>query len=67
MRKTGNKWETEKCGRCDEPHSGYSGKLDINGTEYVICGNANKRINVSGVGKEGNSIYFPTLWKKILS
>ena len=64
MKKTGNKWKTEKCGRCDLPHSGYSGKIDSNGVEYVVCGATNKRMNVSGTGKEGNSFFFSSLWNK---
>ena len=44
--KTGRKWMTEKCGRCGKPHSGYSGKLDSNGVEYVVCGTTNKRMNI---------------------
>lgn len=46
MRKTGNKWRTEKCGRCGEAHEGYSGKLDADGVEYVVCGTMNKRMDV---------------------
>ena len=61
-RKSGTKWGTEDCGRCKRSHSGFSGKLDINNIEYVICGN--KRMNVSGWGKEGNSFVYPTDWFK---
>jgi hypothetical protein len=64
MKRSGNKWSTEKCGRCEEAHSGYSGKLDSKGIEYVVCGATNKRMNVSGTGKESNSFAFPTVWKK---
>lgn len=64
MRKTGNKWYTKCCGRCEEPHSNYSGKLDKNNIEYVVCGSTHKRMNVSGIGKEENSVFFPTLWIK---
>lgn len=63
-RKTGNKWSTEKCGRCERPHSNYSGKVDSSGTEYVVCGFTNKRMNVSGTGTESNSFAFPTAWTK---
>ncbi len=62
MKKSGRKWATDKCGRCGETHSGYSGKLDSNGIEYVVCGTTNKRMNVSGTGKEVNSFAFPTIW-----
>jgi len=60
MRKTGNKWKTDKCGRCGEPHFNYSGKLDKNNIEYVICEYTNKRMNINN-GKECNSFAFPTL------
>ena len=62
--KTKNKWKTNCCGRCKESHDNYSGKLDKNGIEYVICGITNKRMNVSGTGKEGNSFAYPTIWIK---
>ena len=62
MKKTGNKWKTEKCGRCGEPHSGYSGKLDSKGIEYVVCGKTDKRMNVSGTGMEGHTFAFSTVW-----
>ena len=48
VRKTGNKWMTARCGRCHFAHVDYSGKLDRNGVEYVVCGETNKRMNVSG-------------------
>ena len=63
MKKSGKKWKTDKCGRCGEPHSGYSGKLDSYGIEYVVCGITNKRMNVSGTGKEGHSFAFPSRWE----
>jgi hypothetical protein len=47
-KKTGNKWSTDKCGYCGEAHYRYSGKLDAQGIEYVICGQTHKRMNVSG-------------------
>jgi uncharacterized membrane protein len=62
MKKTKNKWNTIKCGRCGESHNNYTGKLDSNNIEYVICENTHKRMNVSGTGKEGNSFMFPTEW-----
>ena len=46
MRKTNNKWSTKKCGRCYQSHHNYTGKLDMNDVEYVVCGVMNKRINV---------------------
>jgi hypothetical protein len=61
-RKTGRKWSTASCGRCGEEHLSYSGKLDANNIEYVVCGRTNKRMNVSGSGDEGNSFIFPTSW-----
>lgn len=64
MRKTKNIWKTEVCGRCYQSHSDYSGKLDSKGIEYVVCGNTNKRMNISGTGKEGNSFIFSTNWVK---
>lgn len=63
MKKSGNKWKTEKCGRCNEKHFGYSGKLDKNGIEYVVCGPSNKRMNVSGTGTQGNTFAFSSLWE----
>ena len=46
MRKTNNKWSTKSCPRCKQSHSNYTGKLDANNIEYVVCGITNKRINV---------------------
>ena len=43
MRKTGNKWKTDWCPACGKSHSGYSGKLDSKGVEYVVCGLTHKR------------------------
>ena len=63
-KKTGNKWRTNKCERCGQEHSGYSGKFDSKGIEYVVCGITNKRMNISGTGKEANSFAFPTIWIK---
>lgn len=62
MKKTNNKWKTDKCGRCGLRHENYTGKLDSNGIEYVVCGYTNKRMNVSGGGVEDNSFLFPTTW-----
>jgi len=64
MKKSGKKWKTEKCGRCGKPHSGYSGKLDSKGIEYVVCGVMNKRMNVSGKGIEGHTFAFSSLWEE---
>ncbi len=61
-RRTGTKWRTDACGRCGEAHSGYSGKLDANNVEYVVCGITHKRMNVSGTNLEGHSFAFPTKW-----
>ncbi len=68
MRKTGNKWKTEECSRCGESHSGYSGKLDANDIEYVVCQWTNKRMDVAAIF-EGNtkqiwrwSVLHPTNW-----
>jgi len=63
MKKTGNKWKTKKCGRCKNSHYNYSGKLDKNNIEYIICENTNKRMNISGIGNEGHSFAFPTKWE----
>lgn len=65
MRKTKTKWKTARCGRCGQSHLGYSGKLDENNIEYVVCGYTNKRMNVSGSGKEGNTFAFPTIWERM--
>jgi hypothetical protein len=62
--KTKTKWKTDKCGRCGNVHSGYTGKLDANNIEYVVCGVTNKRMNVSGTGTEGNTFAFSSLWIK---
>ena len=64
MKKTGNKWLTYNCGRCGETHHNYTGKLDKNGVEYVVCGRTHKRMNVSGGGPEDNSWAYPTFWLK---
>ena len=63
-RKTGNKYKTDQCSRCGGSHSNYSGKLDKNGIEYVVCGITNKRMNVSGYGIEGYSSMYSTEWIK---
>ena len=46
MKKTKNKWDTFNCGHCGDHHIGYTGKLDANGKEYVICGTTQKKIPV---------------------
>lgn len=48
MRKTKNKWKTDNCGSCGEKHSNYTGKLDKDNIEYVVCGSTNKKIKVPG-------------------
>ena len=65
MIKSLNKWSTLLCGRCKEPHTGYTGKLDSHSVEYVVCGNTHKRMNVNGNGTEANSFAFPTLWTRL--
>lgn len=67
MKKSGHKWKTNKCGRCGEAHRGYSGKLDKNNIEYVVCGKTNKRMDVSwiGEGREMTECAFRTLGKGI--
>lgn len=45
MKKTENKWKTDRCALCGEPHTAYTGKLDKDKVEYVICGTLQKRIN----------------------
>lgn len=65
-RKTGNKWFTERCGRCLEPHKNYSGKLDENNIEYVVCGITNKRMDVDYTRMHSNitrNVVYPTDWK----
>jgi len=57
-RKSGNKWMTMRCGRCGQAHTGYSGKLDEDGIEYVVCGETNKRMDVDGSGP----LLFFTTW-----
>jgi uncharacterized C2H2 Zn-finger protein len=38
VKKTKNKWVTDNCPSCGEAHlNGYSGKLNKDGEEYVIC------------------------------
>lgn len=64
MKKTGDKWQTEKCGRCGDAHSGYSGKLDADGVEYVVCGITHKRMNVLPGGRLVDRAAYPTVWIK---
>ena len=54
---TKNKWYTKKCGRCGNPHIGYTSKIDQYGIEYVICEFTNKRMNIFEGGK-----FFYTKW-----
>ena len=60
-KKSGKTYTTELCGRCGGRHSNYSGKLDINNIEYVICGGTNKRMNIDN-GLNCNSFAFSTIW-----
>jgi len=60
-RKTGKKWKTKKCGRCGEPHAGYSGKLDSEGIEYVVCSITHKRMDID---LSDRSVFYPTLWEE---
>lgn len=65
-RKTGNKWFTERCGRCLEAHRNYSGKLDKNNIEYVVCGITHKRMDVDYTRMHSNiakNVAYPTSWK----
>lgn len=48
-KKTGRKWVVGECEKCGESHIGYSGKLDKDGVEYVICGKTNDRMDVTGL------------------
>jgi hypothetical protein len=60
MRKSGRKWSTVECGRCGEKHSNYSGKLDKNNIEYVVCGVTHSRMNV---GNENiRDLIYQTFW-----
>jgi hypothetical protein len=63
-RKTGTKWKTSECGRCGEPHEGYSGKLNAENVEYVVCGITGKPMVVNTELAYGNSFAFPTYWTK---
>jgi hypothetical protein len=45
-RKTTNKWDTDNCPSCGGKHEKYTGKLDKDGQEYVVCGSTHKRCNV---------------------
>lgn len=47
MKKTKNKWSILICPSCGESHFNYTGKLDKDKVEYVICGNTHKRCNVN--------------------
>jgi hypothetical protein len=62
MRETGVKYKTFMCGRCLEPHSNYTGKLDSEGVEYVVCGSSNKRMNINNEGNIRYWALFPTKW-----
>lgn len=71
IKKTGNKWSTEKCGYCGRAHYRYAGKLDGCGIEYVTCGQTRKRMNITGEDYKtkrtiiSNKIQlFATVWTK---
>jgi len=49
MRKTKNKWKTDKCPSCGEKHSGYTGKINKSKEEYVVCGLTGKVCRVINV------------------
>lgn len=61
-RKTGDKWETTKCGRCGQAHTGLSGKLDADNVEYVVCLVTNDRMHIKKVGP--TTVTYLTEWKK---
>lgn len=63
-RKTGTKWKTSLCGRCGEAHSGYSGKLDAQGIEYVVCGKTHKRMNIGNDGNIRDIVFRLAPWEK---
>lgn len=46
MKKTGRRWSHNCCPACRDQHISYSGKIDKNGIEYVVCGTTNKRCNI---------------------
>ena len=52
MKKTGNKWGTDNCSICGGSHSGFSGKIDAEGLEYVICRNAKVTLKYHGEYKK---------------
>jgi hypothetical protein len=62
MRKTKNKWMTVCCGRCGKAHCGYTGKLDKDNVEYVVCEETHKRMNVSPIIDSKSSVRYQTLY-----
>jgi intracellular sulfur oxidation DsrE/DsrF family protein len=62
--KTGNKWKTEKCGRCGKPHSGNCGFLDKNGIEFIVCNNTHKWMDVKGNDLKLYGHTIATVWTK---
>lgn len=68
-KRSGIKYRTAHCGRCGEPHEGYSGKLDANGVEYVVCGTTHKRINVQQQQKisvdRPRDVLYSTVWEEV--
>lgn len=63
-RKTGSRWSTERCGRCEQAHTGYSGKIDGAGDEYVVCGTTHKKMRVSPAAWRARDIAFTTTWTR---
>lgn len=59
-RRTGSKWRIAECRSCAESHSGYTGKLDGDGVEYVVCGVTHKRMNV----EVSAGLHESNVWKK---
>jgi hypothetical protein len=62
-KKTGNKYKTEKCGRCGNSHNGYSGKLNRFKEEYVVCYYTNKPMSINSDSPTWNSFAFKTIWE----
>lgn len=56
------KVKTEKCGRCKNPHTGYSVKVNSKKEEYVVCYFTNKPISLNPDSKTWNTFAFPTKW-----
>lgn len=61
IKKTGNKWGTEKCGHCGQPHYRCSGRFTARNIEYVICGRTHKRVYLADCATHSD-LY--GVWKK---